>query len=111
MTYSRAGLFRKQKLRTLSVWRKNRREMGRINLQSESTTLRLSPARKAKAHALAESLNLSLAQFIELLIDRADSPESDEQRIRSIVREEIEQSLPKMLVPGKYPKAGRRKKS
>jgi len=106
-----AGLCGKQKLQTLSGWRKNQREMGRINLQSESTTLRLSPARKAKAHALAESLNLSLAQFIELLIDRADSPESDEQRIRLIVREELQQSIPKFLVPGKYPKASRPRKS
>jgi len=109
MTYIRLGHPRKQKLQTLAVWRKSPYEMGRINLQSESTTLRLSPARKAKAHALAESLNLSLAQFIELLIDRADSPESDEERIRSIVREEIEQSLPKILAPGKYPKPRRGK--
>jgi hypothetical protein len=111
MTYNRIGLSSKQKLQTLSVWRKSQREMGRINLQSESTTLRLSPARKAKAHALAESLNLSLAQFIELLIDRADSPESDEQRIRSIVREELEQNIPKILASGKYPKTSRPKKS
>lgn len=84
--------------------------MGRINLQSESTTLRLSPERKARAHALAQSLNLSLAQFIEMLIDRAELPGQEEQRIRSIVREEIAQSIPKVLIAGKYPAAKRRKK-
>lgn len=84
--------------------------MGRINLQSESTTLRLSPERKARAHALAQSLNLSLAQFIEMLIDRAELPGQEEQRIRSIVREEIAQNLPRVLSAGKYPAARRRKK-
>lgn len=111
MTYSTRGLSGKQKLRRSFTWRKNQVEMGRINLQSESTTLRLSAARKAKAHALAQSLNLSLAQFIELLIDRADSPESDEQRIRSIVQEELKQSIPKIMGTSKYPKAVRGKKT
>lgn len=111
MTYSTPGVSGKQKLRTPFAWRKTQQEMGRINLQSGSTTLRLSAARKAKAHALAESLNLSLAQFIELLIDRADSPESEEQRIRSIVREEIKQSMPKIMGTSKYPKKSSRKKT
>jgi hypothetical protein len=84
--------------------------MGRINLQSESTTLRLSPERKAKAYAMAQALNLSLAQFIEMLIDRAEVPGQEEERIRSIVREEITRSFPNMLLSGKYPAAPRRKK-
>ena len=85
--------------------------MGRINLQSESTTLRLSPERKAKAYAMAQALNLSLAQFIEMLIDRAEVPGQEEERIRSIVREEIAQSFPNMFHSGKYPAAKRGKKS
>jgi len=111
MTYNTRKLSGKQKLRWRAACRKSQREMGKINLQSESTTLRLSPARKAKAHALAESLNLSLAQFIEMLIDRADSPVSDEEKIRLIVREEIQQSFPGVPPAGKYPKPARRRKS
>ncbi len=111
MTYNTQKLSGKQKLRRRAACRKTQQEMGKINLQSESTTLRLSPARKAKAHALAESLNLSLAQFIEMLIDRAASPVSDEEKIRSIVREEIQQKFPEVQPAGRYPKPARRRKS
>jgi hypothetical protein len=83
--------------------------MGRINLQSENTTLRLSIERKARAHSLAQSLNLSLAQFIEMLIDRAELPGQEEERIRCIVREEISRNTPELQTRDKYPAAKRRK--
>ena len=46
--------------------------MAAINLDDPRTTLRLDPERKKKAHRIATSLNISLNQYIELLIDQAD---------------------------------------
>lgn len=43
----------------------------RINLDSPKTTLDLNPEMKKKAHRIATALNLSMNQYIELLISQA----------------------------------------
>jgi hypothetical protein len=59
----------------------------KINLDSNRTTIRLSPSAKTKALKFADARGLSISQLVEQLINECEHSESD--KIRRIVRDEL----------------------